>query len=380
MKITHVSNTLKGIAYILFSILLILSIYFYLYPIKLFLDDSNILTLYDEITQQIEKKGIFFTSPVKKTILKQKGIKQFLLENDHYSNYLSSEENSMFQESLKPNYVGVGMEIMKNKIGSISCFPYENQPAHIAGIQSGDILIEVNDIGVSNKSIFKIASMIKGKPGEKVKLTIKRKNNQIKKYLVKRTQVQTQSVFLKWYDKHPLIKIKSFMTSTQLEIKSLLRSILRPDFIVIDLRNNPGGDLFSAIDSAMLFLPENSPIVDIVYKNHKKQYTSTTPGMHNQSKIYLIQNQNSASAAEIFIAALTQNKRAESFGSTTFGKGTQQSLISLSDNSLMIITTAYLLPPNQTSFNEKGLNPTYKISDELNSINTFISNLTGLKN
>jgi len=368
-------NRTKGIITTIIACLIALNIYLFWDPINHSSIHYNDSTIYDEMIQHIREKGILFQTPINESILKQKGIKQFLLDYDPYSNFLSTEENQIYQQSLKSNYVGVGMEIIRNKDKTIVCFPYDNQPAQIAGVQSGDLLVAVNGIDISDKSIFKVASMIKGRSGESVELTIKRSSDQPIKIHIKRSQVQAKSVFLKWYDRQPVIKICSFIVSTQREIKSLLRSIPKSDFIVIDLCNNPGGDLFSAIDSAMLFLPKNSPIIYINSKNQKKIYLSTTCA-YDQSKIYLIQNQNTASAAEVFIAALTQNKRAESFGTVTFGKGTQQSLIQLSDNSLMIITTAYILPPNQISFHEKGLKPDYEISFTLISMDLLISSLS----
>jgi len=362
----------------LISVCLVANVYLFWAPNYFFSESSNESTLYDEIIQQIEKKGIFFQLPINQSSLNQKGIKQFLQDHDVYSNFLSPEENQIYQESLKSFYVGVGMEITKNKYGSIACFPDENGPAYNAGIQPGNLLMKVNGVDVSNISIFKVASMIKGKAGESVELFIQQADNQTKKFNIIRSQTQSKSVFLRWYDNQPIIEIHSFILSTQREIKSVLRSIPASDPLIIDLRNNPGGDLFSAIDSAMLFLPSDSTIVFINTKANQKKYISTTPSINNSSQIYLLQNQNTASAAEVFIAALVQNKRAKSIGSITYGKGTQQSLISLSDHSLIIITTAYLLPPNQKMFHEKGLLPTYELSDFMINIQQLISHISYL--
>jgi len=111
------------------------------------------------------------------------------------------------------------------------------------------------------------------------------------------------------------------------------------------------------VDSAMLFVPEGDVVTSLRMKNGSKQYLSTLTGARQQSRVILWQDGATASAAELFIAALTENGRATAIGRRTFGKGTRQDVIELADGAALILTTAYLRTPKGTEFNGKGLMP-----------------------
>ncbi len=126
---------------------------------------------------------------------------------------------------------------------------------------------------------------------------------------------------------------------------------------MIDLRGNFGGDFHAAVDSAMLFVPEGEILTSLRMKNGAKQYSSTLVGARPQRRVILWQDEATASAAELFVAALTENGRATTIGRKTFGKGTRQDVIELADGAALILTTAYLRTPKGTEFNGVGLLP-----------------------
>jgi carboxyl-terminal processing protease len=131
--------------------------------------------------------------------------------------------------------------------------------------------------------------------------------------------------------------------------------------LVIDLRGNPGGSLYSAIDAAKLFLAPNQSVVSLQTRNGIETYRkeSSTPPI--PVRLYLWQDKYTASAAEVFIAALTYNQRAVSIGKKTFGKGTVQDIVELQDGSVLYLTTGILLTPAGTLYHQKGLTPTYPL-------------------
>ncbi len=148
--------------------------------------------------------------------------------------------------------------------------------------------------------------------------------------------------------------------------------------IIFDLRENPGGDLHSAIDSAMLVLEKDKKIVDIKKSSRTKSYKSLGNTVNSISPLYLWQDDKTASAAEVFIAALTQNGRAISIGKTTYGKGTEQDIIELSDGSAIILTTGYLETPDGTRYDKKGIVPAYTIKTDSPKTDHYLSKVKEL--
>jgi carboxyl-terminal processing protease len=131
--------------------------------------------------------------------------------------------------------------------------------------------------------------------------------------------------------------------------------------MVIDLRGNPGGSLHAAIDSAALFLEQNRKIVGIKTHGGIKEYRSESPQTYIAPPLYLWQDEQTASAAEVFIAALTEHQRAVSIGRKTFGKGKVQEIITLADGSALYLTIGEMQTPNGVFYHERGLEPTYPL-------------------
>lgn len=330
--------------------------------------DETIILDSDIITKIREKS--LYELPLKK-MMTNKSLKEYLRQQDPYSDYLSREEYNGFKASQKNNYAGVGMEIERNADGNIICFPYPDGTADSNGIKAGDILKGVNGINVSGKSVFLIGTMVRGEEGSEVRLEILDKMGNLRQLNLKRAAVQTESVVKKEIDNITVIQILYFNKSTQRELKYAFMNVNKQQPIVIDLRGNPGGDLHSAIDSTMLFFFKGKKIVDIVGKKATKSYKSTikTLTINSGIPLYLWQDEMTASAAEVFIAALTQNKRAVSIGKRTYGKGTTQEIIELKDGTAVFLTTGYLHPPDGIRYDGKGIAPDYLI--DLNAAETI---------
>lgn len=168
------------------------------------------------------------------------------------------------------------------------------------------------------------------------------------------------------------IRLRHFTRGTTNEVRSLLTHWDAPA-LVIDIRGNSGGDLNVAIDTAMLFLKKDQPIVSVQRSRDTTHYRSLNERPPPTIPIYVWQDQTTASAAEVFVAALTDNKVATSIGTRTFGKGTQLELLELTDGSAIALTSGYLLTPAGTAFNNVGLKPNYALTDPSSTTDQYIT-------
>lgn len=321
---------------------------------------------------KFEKYALFYEKDIPQNFNDSKALNSYLKRMDPTSEYLEPEEYSVLETSHKDNYVGIGMEIEKNESGKIVCFPYPDSPAFSSGVESGDILESVDGEKVSGLSIYKVASKIMGVKDTKVGISIFKKTGVRKVLEVTRKYIATSSVAVESITDFSIIKINSFSSGTKRDLKSALSGLEHSSPIILDLRDNPGGDLYKAIDSAMLFLGNDVKIVTIKSRNGTKTYHSTTPAFNSRSSVYIWQNENTASAAEVFIAALTENGRAESIGKKSYGKGITQDVVELDDGSAIVFTSGYLLTPDDTMYHRKGIEPTYKLRGDRLTTNEYV--------
>ncbi|MDH3601042.1 MAG: S41 family peptidase, partial [Candidatus Tectomicrobia bacterium] len=168
-------------------------------------------------------------------------------------------------------------------------------------------------------------------------------------------------VLLDRYADLPIVRILSFTAGTPEELQNLFATLDQTTPAVLDLRGNPGGSLYDAIDAAMLFLNNGQKVVTLRTREGSRIYRRNLPAAPFTAPLYLWQDAYTASAAEVFIAALQQNQRAVSIGRKTFGKSTVQKLIALSDGSALYLTTSDVQTPNGNLYHQHGLDPTYRL-------------------
>jgi carboxyl-terminal processing protease len=338
--------------------------------VKIDLKNGDIFLFMEAITR-IKNDDLFLDPAVNREEILRDTIKSYLPTIDPFSAYLSRDEYLKFKESLNENYAGIGMEIEKTANDEFICFPYPESPAERAGIKAGDRLKSINGMLVKGKSLFTVATLARDQIG--TALVVITNNGVEKKVNIVRSKVRIEEVSRQWFGNFGVIRILSFTQNTKVRLKSIIDDWKKP--IIIDLRNNSGGDLHAAIDAAMLFLEKAKPIVTVKSRSDLKTYESTNRGVNLTSPLYLWQNELTASAAEVFIAALTQNHRAVSIGKTTSGKGTKQDILELSDGSALVITTGYLLTPNGTEYQGRGLVPTYSLEKEHPQTEDYLAKL-----
>ncbi len=315
----------------------------------------SLIALSAEIVSLLRRHALFFDVDAKEKTIPSDIVK-FLKTHDPYANYFSQGEYTRFLRLQRGGYVGIGMEIKPDRSGRILCFPYPGSPAEKAGIRSGDQLFTVNNTSVDRDSLSTISIMTGGEPGTEVQLAISSGTGPKKQVTVQREQLSVDDVSTRKKNGFLIIQLRSFRQGTK---KKLLEALKKSKHlpVILDLRKNSGGDLAAAISSATIFLEKKEVVVRIQKRNGRNPMTSSTDMLDTTVSIYIWQDAFTASSAEVFIAALTENDKAVSIGRRTFGKGTMQDVFTLHDNSALVLTTGRLLTPDNFDFDGLGLPP-----------------------
>lgn len=290
---------------------------------------------------------------------------------DPFSGFMNPEESRQFSEDMQGTFEGIGTEIgIKNEILTIIA-PLEGTPADRAGLKAGDMIIKIDNTVTTDMSVDEAVSKIRGPKGTEVKLTILReKNGDPKEIAITRDTINVKSVKTEFKDGNiAVMRISRFGDDTNLEVTRAAYEILnrKASGIVVDLRNNPGGYLETAVDVASKFTPRDEPVVlEEDRGGNKKEYKSRGGDLLSGIPIVVLVNSGSASASEILAGALRDDLGAKLVGSKTFGKGSVQQLEKLTGGSSLRLTIARWLTPNGEYIMEKGIEPDVKVdlSDE----------------
>lgn len=318
-------------------------------------------SLFREAARVIDKNAVFADGEIRWNGNARESIRTYLHERDAYSDYLTREEYSRFKEIQGNSYIGIGMEIEKARDGGIICFPLRSGPAWKAGVLPGDRLEKIGNVPVLGKSLFAVADMTRGKEGSRVDLTVRSEKGKAKRLTAIRSRITWGNVSKQRRGRFLLIWINGFDNDTKRDLEKALKGSSANTPLVIDLRGNRGGNLIAAIDSAELFLPKDATVFGIKTRSAAKFYRTFDRGPYALSPVYIWQDGKTASSAEVFTAALTNNGRAVSIGARSYGKGSRQDVIPLEDGSALVLTTGYLKTPAGELFNGRGLAPTYPL-------------------
>ena len=287
--------------------------------------------------------------------------------NDPFSEGLSGANQEQVNSILEGSTfggVGIQMAVRNNKVVVDSIVA--NSPASKSTIKPGDEIVAVDNKKVSAAQFTKVASLVRGKVGTKVTLKLKRANSTFSVTL-KRAKISQSSLTKRTEGNATIITITQFDVNTAKDLKVALKSINTKKYpkLIIDLQDNPGGEMNAALKSSSYFLPNNKIIMQ--YKDRKEKEVirsdkKLSGGFHTSLKPIILINGNTASASEIFTAALVQNHCGVSVGQTSYGKGTVQQ-VGQTEDSEYKYTVAKWLTPNGTWINQKGLKPTYPVSE-----------------
>ncbi len=288
---------------------------------------------------------------------------------DPYSAYLDSAEYRDLEQNITGSYGGVGILITETESSTLEVVsPFKGTPAYRAGIKSGDIIVKIGDKETSGMELTEAANLMKGPPGTKVKLTVRPKGNgQLKEYVIEREEIHIPSVEGQILPGTKIAYINLMMFSQQTE-KDLIEifekiNVKEAEGIILDMRDNPGGDLSAAVDIAGFFIPQG-PAVHIVSKTGRDSLT--TEDKYLSKKLVVLVNGGSASASEIVAGAIKDNGTGMLVGTTTFGKGLVQSVFEITPNSALKLTTAKYLTPKGNDIHGKGITPDVVVEMDAN--------------
>ncbi len=312
--------------------------------------------------------------------------------DDPYTFFLTPDDNKQSKADLGGRFEGIGasLGLLNNRIIVIA--PIKGSPAEKAGVRAGDYIQKVDGQATKNWSLPQAVSKIRGNKGTVVKLGLLRVGNpdevevSITRDEIKVVSVETTYDSLKSCKnnckKIAVIKVTQFGENTNQEWDRAVESVLQEwnkqtiTGLVVDMRDNPGGFLDSAVYLSSEFLQEGKLIVkQESTANPSKTYTVDRQGMLLDIPVTILINQGSASASEIFAGALRDHKRAELIGVKSFGKGSVQEALDLKGGAGIHVTIAKWILPGGEWINGKGIEPKYKIENKIPEGNTLTREL-----
>lgn len=275
---------------------------------------------------------------------------------DKHSSYFSKDEYEEFLDSFDSSLIGIGVFIEEEN-GFIKIItPIDGSPAYHSGLKSGDLIIAVNGIDVTDLSYESAINMIRGEAGSQVRLTYVR-NGVKNEIVITRQEIEIPNVRYNMLNNNiGYIRITQFGNDVYEEVDQALSVLDNADGLILDLRNNPGGYLSEVVRVAERFVDKNDVIVKVDYKNFKDELHISMDDSVSVPVIVLI-NSASASASEILAGAIKYNNKGLLIGETTYGKGSVQSLLLLKGRAAMKITTAEYLSAKDTLVNHVGIEP-----------------------
>ena len=287
---------------------------------------------------------------------------------DEYSEYMTAEEWKEFQADALGNYVGIGIYMSVDENNNVVVVsPIEGTPAYEAGLEAGDVIVNVNDENVLGVASDVVSSKIKGEEGTKVKVTVLRDSEyldfEIERKAIKVYHVETEML----EDKIGYISLATFDEGCAEEFKNGYEKLKAEgaEKLIIDLRNNTGGLVDEALLIADMILPKDDKILITVDSQGNKEESVSKEEPIINCEIVVLTNEYSASASEILVGALKDNERAKIVGKTTYGKGVIQSVFMLEDGSALKLTVNEYFTPKETKINKVGISPDYEV--ELNA-------------
>ena len=324
-----------------------------------------------EVLERVKQE---FVNPVDDHQLLQAAIRGMVSSLDPYSAYLDGDEYDEIKISSSGEYSGVGLEVSMDDDQVVVVSPFEGSPAAVAGIRSGDVIVTIDGVPVNNTTLSDTIGRMRGKEGTTVKIGIVREGmSEPLQFTVKRSRVELHSVKAELPEPgYGYVRIAQFSEATGEELDKGLDSLRKRNGgrlkgLVLDLRDNPGGVLEAAVAVADAFL-ERGVIVTARGRTAESKFEmDATPGDELAgAPIVVLINGGYASAAEIVAGALKDNHRATLMGRTTFGKGSVQTVMPLSGDRALKLTTSLYYTPSGISINHTGISPDIELQRDMN--------------
>jgi carboxyl-terminal processing protease len=302
-------------------------------------------------------------------------LKGMLSSLDPHSQFMDPNDFRELQDDTRSRFNGLGIEVtMRNGLPTVIS-AMEDTPAAKAGILSGDQVLKVNGSSTERMELQDVVNALRGPVGRKVTLTLMRPSTkEIKEYTLERVEIKVASVKathllppdLTGSFKIGYVRLIQFNEPTADELGKALDALQKQGMqaLILDLRNNPGGLLNSAVDVCGQFLPANTKVVSTQGRAASQQRDYATSGAAKERPHFpmaMLVNEGSASGAEIVAGALKDLRRAILVGETTFGKGSVQNVLQLPDGSALRITTAKYYTPSKQVIHGNGVTPNIRV-------------------
>jgi len=357
-----------------FKVVFIFLIIFFSYSLGFSLGKSKEKDIYKELDIFAEALSIIDKKYVEEKPAKELiygAISGLISTLDPYSEFLTPQAYQDLLVDTEGEFGGIGIEItIKNGLLTVIS-PIEDTPAWRVGIKPNDVIVKIDGILTKGITLNEAVKKLRGTPKTKVSVTVlKYEDKKIQDMTLERDIIKIKNIkrSLILEDKIGYIRLVEFREKTATDLIEALEQLKKEDFkaLIIDVRNNPGGLLDSAIETASIFLEEGKPIVSLKSKDQNQIiYKSLkTKEKYLNIPIVILINKGSASASEIFASALRYNNKAILIGENTFGKASVQTVIPLLDDSAIRITTAKYYTADGLSIQDKGLTPDILISEE----------------
>jgi carboxyl-terminal processing protease len=326
------------------------------------LDD---LRLFTEVFQRIKTA---YVEPVEDSVLLEDALRGMITGLDPHSAYLEPKEFESLQQNTSGEFGGLGIEVGLEDGFVRVITPIDDTPAQRAGVKAGDLITKLDDQPVQGLSLNEAVELMRGKPGSKVVLTIVREGEERPLEIeVIRDIIQVASVRSRLLDEHyAYVRVSQFQVDSGKEVNKHLERLLEDDIkgVVLDLRNNPGGVLQAAVDIGNVFLKEGL----IVYTKGRlaeseQRFSATSATLVPDLPMIVLINGGSASASEIVAGALQDQQRAVVMGQPSFGKGSVQTILPLTQERALKLTTARYYTPNGRSIQAQGIKPDIYVED-----------------
>jgi carboxyl-terminal processing protease len=302
-------------------------------------------------------------------------MKGMLSSLDPHSQFMEPDDFRDMQDDTRSRFNGLGIEVsMKNGLPTVIT-AMEDTPAAKAGILSGDQILRINGASTERMDLQDAINVLRGPAGAKVTLTLLRPSTkEIKDYMLQRAEIKIQSVKgarlldpeLTGPFKIGYVRLVQFNEPTSDELSKVLDDLQKQGMqaLILDLRNNPGGLLNSAVDVCAQFLAPNTKVVSTQGRVASQQHDYSTSGAKRERPNFpmvVLINEGSASGAEIVAGALKDLHRAVLVGETTFGKGSVQNVMQLPDGSAVRFTTAKYYTPSKQVIQGNGVTPNIRV-------------------
>lgn len=341
--------------------------------------DNKVVNLQTELKieaiQEMMEEVYLYSDEIDAEKLRESLIKGYVDGlGDPYTVYYDEEETKSLLESTSGEFGGIGVGISQNtETGTITFTTvYENSPGEAAGLKNGDIVYKVDGKDVTGEELDNVVSMIRGEKGTTVEITVFRGVN-LEEYTctVTRDIIEVTTVTYEMKENNiGYIAVSGFEKVTYHQFEEALNelTVQGAQALVIDLRNNPGGNLSTVCEMLDLILPEGTIVYTEDKYGHRETITSDEEHQMSLPMAVLI-NGYSASASEIFAGALQDYEAAILVGTTTYGKGIVQNLYQMTDGTCLKVTTSEYFTPNGRNIHGIGIEPDIEVEYIYNAAN-----------